>query len=430
MAVLISLGLNFALFCASPTPAETGTAAAPEDAQTALLKQLQLLNQVPQDEVNERTDPGFSILRSMYDLDGPDFLMLRKLLGMATVRSRLNPSAKCILAGIISQRWDTFSLSGNLWLAGLRSPNEDLRNKARKRLVGFIQPAHISELIELLSTPGANVPAYEILQEVTGKKFDPSIKVWRKWWTKQHNHVDIVGHLLRDTGAQLRAHDVSPFDQEKFWYLPESIGDAHIPYAKRSSREQSTISSWNDWANTEVKRYVDQWSSSKPILDRITHQPDPRVNKFLEKLVNDPGYGDYASVVLAWRSSAASLPAIQAAYQQQPTVGRALARGSLGDKTALGDLLKIMEKHRDQPLSFNIMDDNVRLYVQTLHTVAVIPAEQAFELLTHHVFGFDAAVTRSQKKKAFQAAEKWLKAHENELTFDRRREYFSIPSGK
>jgi len=164
-------------------------------------------------------------------------------------------------------------------------------------------------------------------------------------------------------------------------------------------------------------------------MDRITHQPDPRASRFLEQLVNDPGYGDYASVVLAWRSSAGSMPVIQAAYARQPTVGRALARGSLGDKTALRDLLKIIEKHRTQPLSFNIMDDNVRSYVQTLHTGGVIPAEQAFELLAHHVFDFDGVSTRSEKKKAVQAAERWLKNNESQLTFDRRRGYFTTPAG-
>ena len=144
--------------------------------------------------------------------------------------------------------------------------------------------------------------------------------------------------------------------------------------------------------------------------------------------MSDPGYGDYASVVLAWRSSRASLPIIQAVYAQQPTVGRALARGSLGDTTALQDLLKIIGRHRDQPLSFNVMDDNVRLYAQTLHTVAVIPAEQAFELLTHHGFGFDSATTRSQKRKAVKTAERWLKDNESRLVFDRRREYFTLPA--
>jgi len=92
--------------------------------------------------------------------------------------------------------------------------------KARKRLVGFIQPAHIPELIEILRTPGPNVPAYEILQEVTGKRFDPNVKVWRTWWKKSHGHVDIVGHLLKDTRDQLMAHGLPPFDQEKFLVPP------------------------------------------------------------------------------------------------------------------------------------------------------------------------------------------------------------------
>src|SRR5208282_4741022 len=131
---------------------------------------------------------------------------------------------------------------------------------------------------------------------------------------------------------------------------------------------QVLISGWNEWANIDVKRYVDDWADAKPILDRIAHQPDPRVNKFLEKLAVDPGYGDYASVVLAWRHSEGSLPVITAAYQQTPTVGRALARASLGEKVALADLLRTIEANPN-PLSFNIMDDTVRTYAQTLHTV-------------------------------------------------------------
>ncbi len=326
----------------------------------SVLKQIQLLNQVPEDQLNEKTDPGFSILRSLYDQDGPDFLTLRKLVGKADIRSHLNPSARCVLAGVISQRWDTFALSGNLYLSGLQSKNPDLRDKARKKLVCFIQPAHIPALIDVLKIPGPNVLAYEVLQEVTGQNMDPSIKAWQKWWARGGSKSDLVGHLLKDTAGQMKTHGVHEFDQERFWYLPEGLDDAMLPYSKRPERDQVKISQWNNWVNADAGRYVDEWSAAKPILDRLIHQPDPRVNKYLETLTADPGYGDYASVVLAWRSSASSLPVIQAAYQAKPTVGRALARGSLGDKTALVDLLRIIDRHQAQPLSYKIMDDDAR----------------------------------------------------------------------
>jgi hypothetical protein len=420
------------VICLYPFSSSLASVSAEEPAsnEAALVKQLQLLNEAPQDQLNEKTDPGFSILRSIYDIDGPDFLTLRKLLGTATVRTRLNPSAKCILAGVISQRWDTFALSGNLWLAGIRSPNLELRNKARRRLISFIQPAHIPELINILPIPGPNIAAYEVLQEVTGKSYGPGVKTWRDWWNKEQHHADIVGHLLQDTSARLTSHGLTPIDQDKFWYLPETIDDAHLPYSQRSPKEQAEISSWNAWAQETVKPYVDEWGIVKPILDRITHQPDPRVNRYLERLMNNPGYGDYAAVVLAWRSNRTSLPAIQAAYRKQPSVDRALARGSLGDRTALGDLLRLIEQHRSEPLSFNIMDDEVRTEAQALHTVAVLPAEEAFELLAHHSFDFSAAATKSQKKKAFQTAEHWLHEHETELSFDRRRGYFTSPTSE
>ncbi len=169
---------------------------------------------------------------------------------------------------------------------------------------------------------------------------------------------------------------------------------------------------------------------AKPVLDRVIHQPDPRVNTFLETLTSDSGYGDYASVILAWRSSRASLPVIQTAYQAKPTVGRALARGSLGDKTALDDLLSIIERHQSQPLSYKIMDDDARNMLNTLRTVGVVPAEQAFKLLCHQNFEFESAMTSKEKKKEFKKAKNWLKDNINRLTFDRRRGYFSVPSVK
>src|SRR5690242_9358867 len=103
------------------------SAAAP-DQEPAILQDIQRLNAAPPAELNDKVDPAFSILRDLYDKDGPDFLTLRKLLGQADVRGSLNPSAKGILAGVISQRWDTFALSGNLYLASLRSPNAEIRN--------------------------------------------------------------------------------------------------------------------------------------------------------------------------------------------------------------------------------------------------------------------------------------------------------------
>src|SRR5262249_3831152 len=164
------------------------------------------------------------------------------------------------------------------------------------------------------------------------------------------------------------------------------------------------------WVNTDVKRYVEDWSAAKPVLDRLIHQPDPRVNAFLETLITDPGLGDYASVVLAWRSSAGSLPAIQTAFQTTPTVGRALARGSLGDKLALIDLLTLMERHKAEPLSYKIMDDDARLMLTTLRTVGVVSAEQAFQLLCHNNFELETAGTAKDKKKAFNKAKSWLKS--------------------
>ena len=417
---IIALSLAMCVLAPRPSRADEG----------AVLKQVERLNQVPEDQLSEKIDPGFSILRSLYDQDGPDYLVLRKLLGKASVRSALNPSAKCVLAGIISQRWDTFTLSGNLYLAGLQSANPDLRDKARKKLVCFIQPAHLPALVDLMKIPGPNVLANEILQEVTGQHVNPSAKAWRKWWLKSGAKADIVGHLLNDTRSQLTNQRVHPFDQERFWYLPEKISDAQTPYAKRSEKEQDAISEWSNWVNTDVKRFVDESAATKPILDRLIHQPDPRVNTFLESLTTDPAMGDYASVVLAWRSSAGSLEKIQAAYNAKPTVGRALARGSLGEKGALVDLLRMLDQTQASPLSYKIMDDDARNMLSPLRTVGIIPAEQAFELLCHHSFDFDAAMTPKEKRKCFKAAKAWLKSNATQLSYDRRRGYYTGPSEK
>src|ERR1019366_10732977 len=87
--------------CLLPSAMPSGVLA--DDA--GLIKQLKLLNQVPEEALNEKLDPAFSILRAIYDQDGPDFLILRSLLGKADIRSHLNPSARCVLAVVISQRW-------------------------------------------------------------------------------------------------------------------------------------------------------------------------------------------------------------------------------------------------------------------------------------------------------------------------------------
>jgi hypothetical protein len=397
----------------------------------AVLKQIQLLNQVPEDQLSDKADPGLSIMRSLYEQDGPDFLTMRRLLGQATVRSGLNPSAKCLLAGVISQRWDTFTLSGNLYLAGLRSSNADLREKARKKLVCFIQPAHIPVLIELLKVPGPNVLAYDILEEVTGRRIDPTVTAWRAWWDKNGKKADLVGHLINDTRGRVAGRPVHAFDQERFWYLPKGISDTQVSYAHRPEAEQSRISDWNAWVTTDVKQYVDDWAVNKPILDRIIHQPDPRVNDYLASLVADPGLGDYASVVLAWRSNSASLEAIRSASQAAPTVGRILARGSLGDQSALEDLLRIIERHQTEPLTDKIMNDDTRTILTTLRTVGVISAERAFELLAHNNFDFEAVTTGKEKKKAYKRANAWLKDNASRLILDRHRGFYTLsPASK
>src|SRR5262249_31459533 len=149
--------------------------------------------------------------------------------------------------------------------------------------------------------------------------------------------------------------------------------------------------------NQDVKKFADDWTQIKPIIDRVIHQPSPNVNKFLETLVADPGIGDYASVVLAWRASGDSLDAIRAAYTATPTVGRALARGSLGDRTALEDLLKMLAPHQEQPMSYKIMDDDARNFLNNLRPVGVVSAEQAYELLCHTSFDFESATTAKEK---------------------------------
>ncbi len=390
----------------------------------AVLQQLQMLNQISEEELNEKVDPTYSVLKKLYDVDSPDFLVLRKLLGKADVRKTLNASVRALCANIISQRWDSFSLSGNLYLAGLRAQNSDLREKSRQRLVSFIQPAHIPVLIDTLKVPGPNVAALDILREVTRQNFGPNQKAWTSWWNKTGGQLDMVGSLLKNTQARLAKIDVEPFDQERFWYLPEGVSNAVSPYAERSDAEKQTVGRWNNWAGVDVKRFVDRWDEVKPVLDRIKHQPDPRVNAYLESLAQRPGYDDYACVLLAWRGSRASLPVLQRAYQQRPTVGKALARGTLGDRTALVSLLNGLDKHQKHPLTYGIMDDSVRDLTNSLRQVGVVPAELAFELLAHRRFNFDNAATPSEKRKTFKEAKSWLTNNARDLKYDRRRGYY------
>ncbi|HVO32699.1 MAG TPA: hypothetical protein VMU17_02215 [Elusimicrobiota bacterium] len=421
-----------AALAAAPAVARHSSEPAPDGGQTAagasdaaVLQALQQLNEVPQNQVNEKTDPVLGILKALYTADGPDFMTLRKVIGKSDIRSTLNPTTRGVVANILSARWDTFSISGNLYLAALRSPNAEIRDKAQRKLVNFIQPAHIPALIDMLPAPGANVSAYAVLQEATGVHLDPNIKTWRAWWIRTRGKVDLTGHLLKDTRDQLLHHPVPALDEDKLWYVPDEVRDSRTAFNKRSKKEQDAIARWNDWAKTQVNGYADAWAAAKPVIERITHQPDPRVSAFLEKLVQAPGIGDYASVVLAWRGNRASLPALQAAYQQQPTVARALARGSLGDKAALRDLLAMIESH-PAPLAFRIMDDDLRSSVQILHTVGAIPAEQAFELLAHRTFDFNDAPTKGAKKSALQKARKWLDKNDDRLSLDRRRGYFTV----
>ena len=102
--------------------------------------------------------------------------------------------------------------------------------------------------------------------------------------------------------------------------------------------------------------------------------------------------------------------------------------GALGDKIALVELLKIIDKHQTEPLSYKIMDDDARTMLTTLRTVGVIPAEQAFQLLVHTNFEFESATTAKEKKKAFKKAKAWLKENATRLALDKRRGYFTAPS--
>jgi hypothetical protein len=404
------------------TASSTPVAAAPT-APNTLLKDLQLLNEIDEAQLDERSDPAFSILRAIYDKDGPQYSALRRAAADAQLRSRLNPSVKVLIATILSERWDTFSLCGNLWFAGLQSKNEALRERARRKLPGFMDRAHIPRLIDLLRVPEAKTPAHQVLQEVTGKDLPPTPKAWKAWWATSGKSFDLVAQLLSQTEKEIAARPLKPFDQERFWYVPQGVRQTQIVFDKRSAAEQSAIQAWKDWIYKDVKAFVDAWAEAKPHLDRVARQPDTRVTAFLENLVSDPGYGDYASAALASRENAASLAVISKAYAQQHTVGKALARGSMGDSAALSDLLAMIER-KPQPLTFELMDDAIRSYIIPLHQAGVVPAERAFELLCHQTFQFDTARSAREKKTALRQARRWLDDHAKNLVFDSKRGFF------
>ncbi len=395
----------------------------------SLNKQIRRLNDVPEAMINDRTEPTRSFLLMIHESDAPAYSGLRRILAEAPVRASLNPTTKAVFAGILSDRYDTFTLAGNLWLAALRSANPDYQARARQRLVGFIQPAHIPILIDMLKVPGASVQACEVLRDVTGQSFGPAWKTWMDWWKRKKGKVDVSGHVLEVARAQLREAKLHSVDIEKYWYLPEKINDAGIVYSRRSRVEQRIITRWNQWANRDVRRYVNDWGSVKPLFENIVHQRDERVDIFLRELVSDQDFGDYAGIALAWRGDAASLGSVQKAYAQNPTPSLALARGSMGDKKALDDLLQMIQEQRN-PLSLNIMDRNARAYADFLRTIGVVPAEQAFQLLTHRNFGFETACTRGEKERAAKLAERWLHKKEKYLVFNKNGSYFSLSSGK
>jgi hypothetical protein len=395
-------------------------------AHTKTYELLQALNRLPQNQLLEKSGPIFSIMEGLRAEDGPEYLKLRALLARTDIRKIMNPGAKGLLAGLLVQRWDAFALTGNLWLAALQSTNSEIQTRARKQLVNFIQPAHLPVLIHLLKTPGPNVIAYEILQEVTGLNTEPNPKLWEALWNKGNNKLDVVGRVLNQSRLQLRQLHVRPFDQSTFWYLPEDISRANVPYRKRSIAEQNVIGHWADSSKAEAGIYLDQWETAKPLFDRLVHQPDPRVGAYLRSLVRDPGFGDYVSIVLAWRGDTSAIKVIEETYAQEPSVGKALALGTLGDKNAVQDLLKMIEAKK-MPLSFGIMDDTMQGFAARLPPLGVIPAEQAFELLTHQRFGLTTAVTAREKRKSYNKALRWLADHFMTLTIDKKRGYYVTP---
>jgi hypothetical protein len=423
--------LTLSLLCALSL---TGFAVEPPVLSTkdsAVLTQIEALNKIPETQLDEKQDPTLSILRTLIDLDGPEFLRVRKLAAMATVRGPLTPGTRALLAELISPRWDVYAIAGNLWLSALRTPNTALREKARRKMVQFIQPPHIPELIRLLADPVAGDSAYDILKEVTNQELPQDPKVWSVWWAKNKTTLDIVGVLLKSTRARVMVHAIPSFESDKLWYVPDGLRDKALSYKNRTPQEQDLIRQWNGWANAQVHIYADNWASVKPVIERITHHPDPRVNKFLESLLADPAYGDYAALVLAWRQNVDSLGELRSSYAQYQTVGRALGCGSLGDTDSLVKLLQMIDHSGLRALSYGIMEDDLRARVTTLKSVGILPAEEAFELLCHRNFGFAAAETGKEKRKRMDKATEWLKKNASNLIFDSRRGYFTVaPSAR
>src|SRR4029077_18273029 len=111
---------------------------------------LQSLNKIPEDQLNEKAALAVPLMEQLRSADGPEYLKVRILLARTDVRKMLNPGVKFLLAGLLAPRWDSFSIAGNLYLAALKSANTDFRSRARQKLVGFIQPAHIPVLISIL----------------------------------------------------------------------------------------------------------------------------------------------------------------------------------------------------------------------------------------------------------------------------------------
>jgi len=391
----------------------------------AIVKALRSLNDIPEEQQDDKHDPVLSILRRLNDLDGPEYLSLRRLLGQASIRSTLKSGTRAILATLVSPRWDAYNVAGSLWLGGLRTTNADLRERASRKMIQFLQPAHIPVLIDMLKTPSAQA-AHAVLREASGQNLPPDAGVWLGWWQKNKPTFDMIGYLLQDTRRLIAQTKIDGLEQDKIWYLTDGITDKSMPFEKRSPEEQLLIRRWNTWVDMQAKRASENWDELKPALERVTHHPDPRVNKLLEALVAEPGYGDYASLVLAWRQSDSSLPVLKEAFLHNPTVGRALARGSLGDKTALVDLLKLTELHQRQPMAWMITEEETRRSLSTLRSIGIIPAETALELLCHRSFGFDSAESIRQKMKAYEKAKRWLLENASRLKLDRRRGYYVV----
>lgn len=392
---------------------------------TKLNDLVQALNLIPEDQITEKSGPGYTLLEQVRQEDGPDYVKLKQLIARADIRKALNPSTKGTLATLVSPRWEGFNLAGNLWLAALKSSNADIRAKARRQLVYYIQPPHIPVLINILKEPGPNILAFDVLRDVTGQSLDPTVQAWTAWWRQSQDQVDLVGYLVEQTRTKIPSLQVRGFDQSAFWHAPEGIERVGISYAQRSIDEKNILGRWSDWVRADVGHYLEQWDEAKPLFDQIVHQPDPKVGTYLKSILSDPGFGDYAAVVLVWRGDMTALPALQEAYKKNPTVGRALGRGSMGDKTALEDLLKMIDA-QPAPLSFGIMDEQIRGFAAKMPAYGIVPAEQAFELLTHQRFGLSDARTAGDKRRAYKKARQWLIQNGAQLSLDKKRGYYTV----